>query len=155
MKKLLYLFLFVSSITIAQTINGKVVAVKDGDTFVLLTAKKEQITIRLAEIDCPESGQAFGKNAKQFLSNLIFSKTVSCQITTTDSYGRSIAKVYIDGAYVSEELVKNGWAWHYKKYSTSEKLAALEYEARKNKIGLWSVPGAVAPWQWRKNNFLL
>lgn len=150
MKKLLYLFLFVSTLSVAQTISGKVVAIKDGDTFVLLNAKKEQITIRLAEIDCPESGQAFGKNAKQFLSRLIFGKIVSCEITTTDSYGRSIGKVYIDGSYVSEELVKNGWAWHYKKYSTSEKLAALEYEARKNKIGLWSVPGAVAPWQWRK-----
>lgn len=150
MKKLLYLFLFVSTLSVAQTISGKVVAIKDGDTFVLLNAKNEQITIRLAEIDCPESGQDFGKNAKQFLSRLIFGKIVNCQIITTDSYGRSIGKVYIDGFYVSEELVKNGLAWHYKKYSTSEKLAALEYEARKNKIGLWSVPGAVAPWQWRK-----
>lgn len=148
MKKF-YLLLLVSTFSVAQTI-GKVVAIKDGDTFVLLNAKKEQITIRLAEIDCPESGQAFGKNAKQFLSSLIFGKIVNCQITTIDSYGRSIGKVYIDGTSVSEELITNGLAWHYKKYSTSDKLAALENEARKNKIGLWSVPGAVAPWQWRK-----
>ncbi len=139
-----------SNFLIGQTITGKVIKIKDGDTFVLLTLKKEEFTIRLAEIDCPESGQDFGKNAKQFLSNLIFSKNVNCKITTIDSYGRSIAKVYVEGLYVSEELIKNGWAWHYKKYSTSEKLAVLEYEARKSKIGLWSVPGAVAPWEWRK-----
>ena len=32
MKKLLYLFLFVSTLSVAQTISGKVVAIKDGDT---------------------------------------------------------------------------------------------------------------------------
>lgn len=150
MKNLLYLLLLVSSFSIAQSINGKVIAIKDGDTFVLLIEGKEQKTIRLAEIDCPESGQAFGKNAKQYLSNLIFGKAVTCEITGTDSYGRIIGKVYIYNTYVSEELVKNGWAWHYKKYSTSKILAQLENEARINKLGLWSVPGAVAPWEWRK-----
>jgi micrococcal nuclease len=151
MNNFIYLGWLLVNLSFSQNITGKVVGIKDGDTFVLLTEQKKEITIRLAEIDCPESGQAFGKNAKHFLSDLIYLKNVSCDITTTDRYGRSIAKVFIGKEYVSEALLKNGLAWHYKKYSTSEKLAALETKARKNKLGLWSVPGAVAPWEWRKN----
>ncbi|POS00938.1 endonuclease YncB(thermonuclease family) [Flavobacterium croceum DSM 17960] len=150
-----YLFLFLcSALSFAKPLNGYVVAINDGDTFVLLDDTKTQHKIRLAEIDCPESGQPFGKNAKQFLSDLIFNKTVYCQVLNIDKYGREICKVYLEPnlkTYVSSELVKAGLAWHYKRYSNSIELDKFEKEARRCKRGLWAEPNAIAPWNWRRN----
>lgn len=73
MKKLL-LLLFLTPLTFADTINCKVVGVSDGDTITCLTAEKEQIKVRLYQIDAPEKGQDFGNKSKQFLSDLIFNK---------------------------------------------------------------------------------
>ena len=147
--KYLLLILF-TTFSFAHGVSGKVVSISDGDTFTLLDDKNVQHKIRLAEIDAPENSQPFGKAAKKKLSDLIFGKIVQVDYTELDRYGRIIGKVFIGQIYISEEMIRTGYAWHFKKYSNSEKLAALEYEARKNKIGLWSVPGAVAPWQWRK-----
>jgi hypothetical protein len=43
----------------------KVVGIKDGDTMVCcLSPDNQSITVRLAEVDCPEKSQAFGQAAK-------------------------------------------------------------------------------------------
>ncbi len=71
-----------------------------------------QKKLRLAEVDYPESGQSFGKNAKQFTSQQIFGKQITFTETDTDRYGRTIAKVYYDnGKYLSSELIKTGLGW--------------------------------------------
>lgn len=44
----------------ADTIEGRVVSVHDGDTITVLHGAKTQHKIRLAGIDAPESNQAFG-----------------------------------------------------------------------------------------------
>lgn len=143
------LFLLLCSFTTAY----KVVGVKDGDTIVVLdTATKQSFTVRLSEVDCPEKNQAFGTKAKQFTSDLVYGKFVFVKIETTDRYGRSIGKVYYkDSIYLSETLIKNGMAWHYKAYSKSKYLAALETEARKNKVGLWIDSNAIEPSKYRKS----
>ena len=140
------LFLFILSSLEAQ----KVIAVKDGDTIVILDANNNQITLRLAEIDCPEKGQPFGTQAKNYTSNLVFGKNITYIKTDTDRYGRIIAKVYINNKYVSEELLKAGMAWWYYKYSTNEYLKKLQNQAKSKKIGLWAEPNPVEPWNWRK-----
>ena len=55
--------------------SGKVVGVADGDTITVLRNKK-QVKIRLYGIDTPERGQAFGKKAKQFTSDMVFGKWI-------------------------------------------------------------------------------
>jgi hypothetical protein len=50
---------------------------------------------------------------------------------------------------VGEELVKNGAAWWYQKYSSNSKLRELEREARYRKCGLWVEKNPMAPWDWR------
>ena len=55
----------------ANEITGKVVGIIDGDTIDILTAEKTTIRIRLNGIDAPETGQPFGRNAKQYLSENI------------------------------------------------------------------------------------
>lgn len=137
---------------ISLTLQGKVIAIKDGDSFKVLLHNSQK-NIRLAHIDCPEKGQPFGSNAKQYASMLCFGKTVIVQNEgKTDMYGRIIGEVILqDGTNVNKELIKNGLAWHYKKYSTDESYSKLEEAAREQKIGLWSEDqNPIAPWEWRK-----
>lgn len=47
-------------------------------------------------------------------------------------------------------MSKNTRYWHYKKYSRDPELAKLEFDARAKKIGLWSEPYPIPPWEWRR-----
>jgi endonuclease YncB( thermonuclease family) len=131
-------------------ISGKVVAIKDGDTFEVMHNGKAQ-TVRLYGIDCPEKSQPFGKAAKQYASQWCFGKTVTvyCQ-QKRDRYQRYIGKVYVGQQSVNEAMLQAGYAWHFKQYSKDANYAQLEKQAKANKKGLWSVPGAIPPWEWRK-----
>ena len=136
----------------AQTLTGKVIGIADGDTFTLLTAQKEQKKIRLAEIDCPESGQPYGKKAKEILSQLIFSKEVRVVQTDLDHYGRIVARIYQGTTDINAEMIRQGAAWVYREYARDQTLYTLEEDAKAAKAGLWSLPMAqqVPPWQWRR-----
>ena len=62
---LIALFLIVGAgSTDAAEISGRVVGVTDGDTLTLLTPQRRQLTIRLTEIDAPESGQPWGGRSR-------------------------------------------------------------------------------------------
>lgn len=129
----------------------KVVKVKDGDTLGLLSSDNQEVTVRLAEIDCPEKSQAFGQAAKKFTSDICFGKQVKLIGGEHDRYGRTVAQVIlVDGTNINHELVKNGYAWQYKAYSKSAELAAMEEQARQNHLGLWRDPNPTPPWQFRR-----
>ncbi len=150
MKRFMLAYLLFPVFLFSQT-TGKVIKISDGDTITLLLEGNQQKKIRLAEVDCPESGQAFGKNAKQFTSAQVFGKTVSFVETNTDRYGRSIAKVYYDdGKYLSKELIKAGMGWWYFSYSKDASLGKLQETAQYKKVGLWQDSNALAPWDFRK-----
>jgi micrococcal nuclease len=151
--KLKFLLIFFLCLQVyAQTFTGKVIGIKDGDTVVVIDAANNQTTLRLAEVDCPEKKQAFGTKAKQFTSDQVYLKEIKYIVTDIDRYGRSIAKIYYDNnKYLSAEIIKNGFGWQYKKYSTSKLLANLEQEARKNKRGLWLDPSPIYPSDFRKS----
>jgi endonuclease YncB( thermonuclease family) len=140
-----------SQVLISQNIIGKVVGITDGDTFKLLEKDSILHKVRVANIACPERGQPFSNRAKQFTSDAIFSKDIKIEVLNTDRYGRLIAfAIYDDGLNLSEELVRSGYAWNYDKYSDDEVLINLEKEARNKKLGLWSEPHPIPPWEWRK-----
>lgn len=134
---------------------GKVVGIADGDTITVLDADKKQHKIRLAGIDAPEQGQDFSDKAKRMLSDLVYGKTVTVESDKIDKYGRMVGKVMVDGKDINLALVAAGLAWHYKKYeieqsvSDRETYAAAESDARSRKLGLWSIAGAQAPWDFR------
>lgn len=133
------------------TFYAKVIAVLDGDTIKVLQDNKE-VKIRLAEIDSPEKSQAFGMDAKKYTSNLIFGKVVKIEYDKLDQYKRIIGKVYLNDTYINAEIVKGGYAWHYKQYSNNTQLAEYEAKARLQKIGLWVENNPLAPWEFRKLN---
>lgn len=134
----------------ATTAGDKVIGVKDGDTIELLRNGKPE-TVRLFGVDTPEKKQAYGERSKQFTSDLVFGKTVRLIEHNKDRYGRTVGTIILpDGRSLNEELVKNGFAWHYAAYSNDKKLANLEANARRFKRGLWQDPNPVAPWDFRK-----
>ncbi len=132
------------------TIVGKVVGIMDGDTFKLLTNDSTLIKVRLANIDCPEKKQPFSVKAKQFASDAIFGKSISINVIKKDRYRRYISNViYNDSLILNHELVKNGLAWHYVKYSKDSILQGLEDKAKLGRIGLWQDKNPIPPWDWR------
>lgn len=108
-----------------------------------------QYKIRLEGIDAPELGQPYSKRAKQTLSKYVFGKSVQVQVTGQDKYKRTLGTVYVDGKSVNLQLVADGYAWHFKKYSDDKELGQAEVAARKARRGLWADPNAIAPWDWR------
>ena len=93
----------------------------DGDTLTLLTAEKQQVKVRLGEIDTPESGQPYGARAKQALSDLAFGKMVRVVVQDTDRYGRKVGRVFVGATDVNAELVKQGAAWVYRQFAKDQR----------------------------------
>jgi micrococcal nuclease len=131
-------------------VTGKVTRIADGDTFTMIFENGFDVRVRLNSIDSPEKKQAFSNRAKQTLSELIYNKEVKVYYESKDRYGRVLGDIYIDNLNVNQEMVRRGMAWHFTRYSEDKILAALEEEARINKIGLWADPNPVAPWEFRK-----
>lgn len=131
-----------------------VVRVSDGDTITVMHDGKGE-KIRLYGIDTPEKRQAFGNKAKQFTSKMVYGKTVEVQSKNTDRYGRTVALIYVNGQSLNEALIKNGFAWVYRKYCIEtfcEDWLNLEIMARYGKIGLRSEPNPIPPWEFRHGN---
>jgi len=87
------LFFLIASPLFAN-FTSEVVSVLDGDTIEVLHNNHAE-RIRLNGIDCPEKGQAYGKPAKQALSELVFGKDVTLQTYGKDKYGCTIAHVLL------------------------------------------------------------
>jgi endonuclease YncB( thermonuclease family) len=115
---------------------GEVVGIADGDTFTLLV-DREQLRIRLAEIDAPEKRQPYGNRARQTLSTLIYGKTVRVVEIDRDRCGRVVGRVYVGSIDVNAEMVRRGAAWVYRRYAKDPSLYELENEARAARRGIW------------------
>lgn len=132
-----------------NVLEGKVIRIADGDTLTVLDAANVQHKIRLKGIDAPESSQAFGTRSRQALADRVFEKTIRVELTERDRYKRIPGKVYLNVRWINLEMVQEGWAWHYKRYSDDKRLAAAADEARKAKRGLWRDANPIPPWDFR------
>ncbi|MBW2542941.1 MAG: thermonuclease family protein [Deltaproteobacteria bacterium] len=131
-------------------LEGRVVGITDGDTLTLLVGR-EQVRIRLAQIDAPESDQPYGKKSKAALSALAFRKQAHVEVVDVDRYGRTVGEVFVGDVDVNREMVREGHAWAYTRYSHSTEIIELEDEARAARKGLWALPESQRepPWLWR------
>ena len=137
---------------LAAELTGRVISVSDGDSLTLLVDDRQQVKVRLAEIDSPESGQAYGNKSKQILTELIHGKEVIVVVQDTDRYGRTVGRLYVGDLDVSAEMVRTGAAWVYREYVIDAGLFAIEENAKNAKRGLWGLSEAqqTAPWNWRR-----
>lgn len=142
----------------AATLSGEVVSVSDGDTVTVLDASKMQHKVRLAGIDAPEKRQAFGDRSRQNLAALVFRKQVVVDWEKTDRYGRIIGVIAVEQLDAGLEQIRAGLAWHYKQYEKEQPprsrtaYAAAEDTSRKARIGIWSQPEPIPPWDYRKSS---
>jgi endonuclease YncB( thermonuclease family) len=128
---------------------GRVVSVHDGDTITILTPSHEQVKIRLHGIDAPESGMPYGQASKRALSNMVFGREVVLESYGTDRYGRCIGEVFVDGADINRQMIRSGYAWHYRQYDHTRDLQDDEDGARVARRGLWQEPDPEPPWEYR------
>ena len=134
----------------AQTLQGRVVRVADGDTITVLDSTNIQNKVRLVKIDAPEKSQAFGEVSRKHLASLVASKEVKVEWTNKDKYGRVLGEVFVGTTNVNLRMVKDGLAWHYKHFDNTPTYAQAEVEARAKKIGLWKDANPIPPWEFRK-----
>ena len=150
MKKLigiLILGLLFSSPSLANKLK-----VIDGDTIVLNGEK-----IRFSGIDTPELKQTCLKDnekvgcgmlAKKLLVKKIGNNTPICIGNKKDFYKRTLAECFVNGESLSKFLVRSGYAFAYRKYST--KFIEDENYAKTKKLGMWSMTFQY-PWDFRKS----
>lgn len=145
-----------SGVALAETIEGRVIAILDGDSFVLLDRKGAQHRIRLAAADAPEWGQRGRVRSKENLSRLVAERDVRAHCDETDPSGRRVCKVLQGSADVGLEQIRAGYAWWVRDHARDQPAEdRAEYErserqARDAKRGLWKDTHPVPPWEWRK-----
>jgi len=150
-KKLsLYVFLVLIFCNVGFADSLRVV---DGDTIVLNGEK-----IRFSGIDTPELKQtclkgdqkvSCGMSAKMLLVKKIGNVTPECISEGKDVYKRTLAECFINGESLSKFLVRSGYAFAYRKYST--KFIEDEEFAKANKLGMWAMTFQY-PWDFRKTS---
>ncbi|WP_240788747.1 thermonuclease family protein [Ramlibacter henchirensis] len=134
-----------------------IVAISDGDTVKARCGEpgaSQQVSVRLAEIDAPESAQAYGKRSKAALSVLCFGVWATIKPLARDGYGRTVARLECRGKDASSEQVRQGMAWAFTRYLTDPEIKRLEEGARASRAGLWDDPEPLAPSDWRASQRL-
>ena len=148
-KKIVLIATFI--LLIGQNVSSNTVHVIDGDTIKIGNKK-----IRFSGIDAPELNQYCFKNGKKILCGVLAKKALlkkignkipKCVIEGKDIYKRILAECFVNEKSLSKFLVRNGYAFAYRKYS--KKFIQDEEFARKNKLGLWSMKFDY-PWEFRK-----
>ena len=93
--------------------------------------------------------------AKEVLFDLVFGKEVIVKVQDIDRYERYVAKIYVNELDVSREMVRQGAAWVFRQYLRDKSLLAVEAEAKKAMLGLWSLPESqnISPWEWRRTKW--
>jgi endonuclease YncB( thermonuclease family) len=125
------------------------VRVVDGDSLIVLV-DKQQMRVRLKEIDAPELKQAFGKRSRQSLTDLCGAKRARVSWTEKDRNGRLLARVWCGGVDANAEQVRRGMAWVFDRYVKDRSLYSLQDRAWAQRLGLWSDATAIPPWEWRQ-----
>ena len=129
------------------------VTVIDGDTIRLGDVK-----IRFSGIDAPEINQtcvasegkvACGKISRDLLIQKVTNNKISCTDEGKDFYERVLGECFVNGESLSSYLVREGFAFAYRKYS--DKYIKDEEYAKFNKLGMWSMEFQY-PWDYRRNN---
>ena len=139
--------------TPVQTLSGVVVVVHNGDTLTVQSGSS-LYKVRLSDVDAPELGQVFGKQAREFTEWKVLGRRVWVTVPWVDAQGRRVGEVVTEeGQVLNEELVHAGLAWYYRVNPIKdERLQVLEQHAFTNKLGLWVEKKPLPPWEFRRES---
>ena len=149
MKQILYYFIFIIVLS-SPSYAKDMVKVIDGDTIHI-----GKLKYRFSGIDTPEMKQLCKKEDKTILCGVlardaliqkINNQPVECKMETIDRYKRIVAECFVNNESLSQYLVRNGYAFAYRRYST--KFVEDEEYAKTNQLGLWSMQFEY-PWDYR------
>lgn len=132
----------------------RVLSVGDGDT-ITVTKGSEQMRVRLACIDAPETQQSYGHSARRELQRLLpVGTSVNMRTVDTDRYGRTVAELNSQGRNINLSLVETGHAVVYDQYlsgcENGEAYLAAEATAQQNQLMFWNSSPVVMPWDFRR-----
>ena len=143
---------FFFGLLIFSSANSDQLIVTDGDTIRIGDER-----IRFSGIDAPEIKQTCiyqeiefkcGEFSKNLLIEKISNQEVSCIRENTDQYGRTLAECFVGKESLSSYLVREGYAFAYRKYS--DKFIPDEEYAQSKGNGMWSMD-FMFPWDFRKS----
>ena len=132
---------------------GEVVEVIDGRT-VIVKIPTGKVKVELQYIDVPEVGQPMQATMRDHLSALVLGKVVLFR-PVMFSAGRSIGSLMLKDVDVSQQMLRDGAAWHVPQTISGQtkedfdKYAAMEAAAKQEKRGVWSVAGMKPAWEFR------
>ena len=121
----------------------------DGDTFIALDVKGNEIKIRMAGIDAPESNQVFGKESAEYLDSLL-QDPFTLRFWDKDRYDREIATVLVHDVDINQDMVLKGYAWSCDYYRKGPSYNIDQDEARAEGRGLWHEKSTLPPQYFRK-----
>ncbi len=134
----------------AKAVSGPVFVI-DGDTIDVGGTR-----IRLEGIDAPEAGQtcnrryvgwwACGTAATAALTSMVEGKSVRCEQSGLDKYGRVLGVCFANGRDINAQMVRQGFAWAFVRYSQA--YVAEEKAARAERLGIWQADTETA-WDFR------
>jgi len=127
-------FLSITTFSVKEQNREKAVISRiiDGDTLKLSDGR----TIRLLNINAPEKGTHGANLSAEFLREFE-NKTVELEITGTDKYKRTLARIYAP-EYLNLKLIEQGLASKFLvEKSELSKFSKAEESAIKNSLGIW------------------
>ena len=151
--KTLIFYFFSSIFFLTNNLFASHITVVDGDTI-----KLGDVKIRFSGIDAPEINQtcvasegkvACGKISRDILITKVTNNKISCTDEGKDFYGRVLGECFVNGESLSRYLVRQGFAFAYRKYS--DKFISDEEYAKSNRLGMWAMKFQY-PWDYRKSN---
>lgn len=148
------ILIFITTLANAEVLEGKVVAVWDGNTLEVKAEDNETYKVLLAGVDSPELEQPFGEEARAFLEKLVLKKNVKIELTGKDRWGNQLAVVWAKGEVdVRVELLKQGLAWTAER-NPLPPLEVIRTEAQQQAKGLWAMQEPTPPWVYRRQQTL-
>ena len=132
-------------------IKGEVEEIISGDKIIVET-KKGDVKVKLYGIDAPEENHEYGRKSRNLLRDLIDDEDVKIEVVAVKNSGTLIGKVYFDGDYINEEMLKAGAAWYNSDKAEDRKLKKAEKLAREKERGLWKHNNPTPPLIFIKNN---
>lgn len=130
--------------------QGLVTQVIDAATVRFTPSGGSPITVRVRDIDPPESCQPWGSEAKAALSALVLNKPASLRAGPPDKKGRTVGVLIVDGINVGTRMVEDGNAWSVRWRNDAGPLVKQERVAKSLGRGLHNTAGAVMPREWRR-----
>jgi micrococcal nuclease len=124
--------------------------VKDGDTVVVEGKNGDTTAVRVWGIDAPEPPEPCGPAATDVARQIVGGGTVTVEVMDEGPCGRIIGRVQKGDTDLAASLALSGYAWHSRRYSTSQQIREAEQKARQEARGLWAQDNPVPPWQHRK-----